>query len=495
MGTDFAYSTLTRLRAGEFIYPKLMAWEGAFGVVPADCDGCYVSPEYPVFEIRADQADPRFIDFYFKNPQAWKSISAGSTGTNIRRRRLNPSDLLRQEISLPPLSAQRRIAATLDKVAVRSEQIRKHIAAQRYDFQNLLRVEFARIAKNAPRRAMNEIAPLVRRIVNVDVNAEYSELGVRSFGKGTFHKAALTGADLGSKRVFRIKPGDLVFMNVFAWEGAIAIARVEDEGRVGSHRFITCVPEPDAVTANFLRFYFLTPEGLERIGKASPGSAGRNRTLGISALMGMPIPTPPLQQQTWFDAICRKVAEANLHADAQVSDLDALERSMLATAFRGGLSDEEGRAKPALQRPADARDYLVQFVPALLRAAEGSLPLERITEAYALLFLRTTLFALLAKTGGQAARRHFQHSPPLDENAYRKILNELYRTGAIASDPTAPTTHVRLKETDAPPPWPMVAEDAKYLAALLNLVPHEALQTTVRKLCPEPPRKILLAMK
>ena len=30
---------LTRLRAGDFVYPKLMAWEGAFGVVPPECEG------------------------------------------------------------------------------------------------------------------------------------------------------------------------------------------------------------------------------------------------------------------------------------------------------------------------------------------------------------------------------------------------------------------------------------------------------------------------
>jgi type I restriction enzyme S subunit len=74
-------------------------------------------------------------------------------------------------------------------------------------------------------------------------------------------------------------PGDLLFTNVFAWEGAIAVARPEDAGRVASYRFISCVPKPDVATSQFLCFYFLTPEGLELIGAASPGSALRNRTL------------------------------------------------------------------------------------------------------------------------------------------------------------------------------------------------------------------------
>lgn len=47
-GIDFAYKQLGQLKAGNFIYPKLMAWEGAFGVVPQDCDGLFVSPEFPI---------------------------------------------------------------------------------------------------------------------------------------------------------------------------------------------------------------------------------------------------------------------------------------------------------------------------------------------------------------------------------------------------------------------------------------------------------------
>ena len=50
-GSAFAYKNLTRRRQGEFVYPKLMAWEGAFGIVPRNCDRCYVLPEFPVFEL------------------------------------------------------------------------------------------------------------------------------------------------------------------------------------------------------------------------------------------------------------------------------------------------------------------------------------------------------------------------------------------------------------------------------------------------------------
>jgi type I restriction enzyme S subunit len=108
MGMEFAYKQLTRLKAGNFVYPKLMAWEGALGVVPLECDGCVVSTEFPVFEVLEDRVVPEVLDTYFKSPAVWPELSGSSSGTNVRRRRLNPSDFLNYKMPLPsPLTQER----------------------------------------------------------------------------------------------------------------------------------------------------------------------------------------------------------------------------------------------------------------------------------------------------------------------------------------------------------------------------------------------------
>lgn len=108
-GMDFAYSRLTRLQAGEFTYPKLMAWEGSLGIVPEDCDGCHVSPEFPVFTVDQSKVLPEILDIHFKTPAVWKKLADISTGTNLRRRRLNPKAFLGYEFPLPPMEAQEHI--------------------------------------------------------------------------------------------------------------------------------------------------------------------------------------------------------------------------------------------------------------------------------------------------------------------------------------------------------------------------------------------------
>ena len=116
-GMDFAYPRLTRIRAGEFVYPKLMAWEGALGVVPPECDGCVVSTEFPVFEVNQKRVLPEVLDTYFRTPSVWPEIAGESTGTNIRRRRLNPQDFLDYEMPLPSMETQvtlREVRAEVD---------------------------------------------------------------------------------------------------------------------------------------------------------------------------------------------------------------------------------------------------------------------------------------------------------------------------------------------------------------------------------------------
>lgn len=144
---------------------------------------------------------------------------------------------------------------------------------------------------------VGDVLRLERRAVQVDVSAEYDEIGVRSFGKGIFHKEAIGGAQLGGKRVFRIEPGDLVISNVFAWEGAIAVASDAERGRIGSHRFMTFVAQDGRIDTSWAAWYFLSEPGLELIRKASPGSAGRNKTLAVQRFEDLLIPLPPLEEQ------------------------------------------------------------------------------------------------------------------------------------------------------------------------------------------------------
>jgi type I restriction enzyme S subunit len=109
MGSEFSYKALTRLNEGNFVYPKLMAWEGAFGVALAAHDGLVVSPEFPVFELNEDLILPETLQVYFGQEEVWHNVSGTSRGTNVRRRRLHPKVFLHHEIALPPMAVQLKL--------------------------------------------------------------------------------------------------------------------------------------------------------------------------------------------------------------------------------------------------------------------------------------------------------------------------------------------------------------------------------------------------
>ncbi len=235
------------------------------------------------------------------------------------------------------LIKQQRTIEKLEHLASKIEEARGLRGEIERDIQRTLFSAQAGLSEGAKFSPMSEVAPLVRRKVEVVPDDKYPELGVRSFGKGTFFKPALPGSEVGNKKLYRIEEDDLIFQIVFAWEGAVAVAKPEDTGRVGSHRFLTCVPKESAATSNYLRYYFLSPEGLEKLGKASPGGAGRNRTLAMKALAAIEVPVPPIEQQKHFDLICKKFENAKQLQAQTRGELDALLPSVLDKAFRGEL--------------------------------------------------------------------------------------------------------------------------------------------------------------
>lgn len=218
------------------------------------------------------------------------------------------ADIVGVEIPLPPLTEQQALVARLDALAEKTRQLEAHLDAVERDAEHLLALRFRDAIANAPLRPMAEVAPIVKRPVDIDSETTYNEVGARSFGKGLFIKPPFDGAEATWQKPVWIEPGDLVFSNIKAWEGAIAVAGPVHANCIASHRYITCVPNRRLASADFLRYYLLTEEGLEKIGNASPGTADRNRTLSVSNLMAIEVPIPPLTTQQTFERLQAEVA-------------------------------------------------------------------------------------------------------------------------------------------------------------------------------------------
>lgn len=150
---------------------------------------------------------------------------------------------------------------------------------------------------------LGECLSRVERPVEVKPNELYTQIGIRSHGKGLFYKEPVTGAALGNKAVFWIEPDCFIVNIVFAWEQAIGKTTQSEVGMIGSHRFPMYRPVNDRVDIEYLISYFLTKRGTDILEAASPGGAGRNKTLGQERFLKSKIVLPPIEEQQKIAAI------------------------------------------------------------------------------------------------------------------------------------------------------------------------------------------------
>ena len=296
------------VRSGQLILSKIDARNGALGIVPKELDGAIVSNDFPSFAIKeTKRCETAYLGALVRTDAFVSLCKASSEGTT-NRVRLKESRFLTQKIPLPPLSEQHAIVAKLDALADKTRQVAAHLDAVEADAEQLLAQQFRAAIAGAPYLPMSEVAPVVRRQVTLDETKRYREIGARSFGKGLFAKPDFNAAEATWEKPVWIESGDLVLSNIKAWEGAIALAGSEHHDTIASHRYITCAINAERLSGDFLLFYLLGEEGLEKVGDASAGTADRNRTLSLKKLSNIAVPLPSLSAQRAFTELQASVA-------------------------------------------------------------------------------------------------------------------------------------------------------------------------------------------
>ena len=199
------------------------------------------------------------------------------------------------------------------------------------------------------------IGDCLRRVehpVEVDSDALYTQIGIRSHGKGLFYKEPVTGESLGNKAVYWVEPDCFILNIVFAWEQAIGKTTQAEVGMIGSHRFPMYKPVNHLVDIDYLVYYLLTKRGTDILEAASPGGAGRNRTLGQDRFMKSKIVLPPLNEQ-------KKIAQI-LSTQDKIIELQARKIEELKRFKKGCLEKmfpRKGQKVPEKRFPGFTDDW------------------------------------------------------------------------------------------------------------------------------------------
>lgn len=161
----------------------------------------------------------------------------------------------------------------------------------------------------------------------------YERIGIFSWGKGMLRRDPASVAGMGSMKYFSFPTPSLIFSNIQAWEGAVALADNEDAGYVCSSRFYPYVPKKGAnVNLGYLLEFFRSEDGLALMRRASPGTQVRNKVLNRAALEGSRIPLPSSSDQ---DRIADHLSALGRTGRTVGPSMDSLQETLIARAGSG----------------------------------------------------------------------------------------------------------------------------------------------------------------
>jgi type I restriction enzyme S subunit len=281
----------------DLVINTLWAWMAALGV---SRHHGIVSPAYGVYRPSSPRdLLPRFADQLLRTPAYAAEYRRRSTGVNSSRLRLYPEAFLRIPVILPPLEDQAAIVRFLDHV---NRKIDGLIQAKRRGLslitEMLLSItQESMLLRESETIRLSTAATPIRRPINRRPTETFTRVGLYNRGRGIFHKPPTVGAELGDSEFFWIRQGDLVISGQFAWEGAVALARVKDDGCVASHRYPILRGREHLISSAALLAILRTKFGGMLLDHHSRGAAGRNRPLNINALLKERVPIPPKAAQ------------------------------------------------------------------------------------------------------------------------------------------------------------------------------------------------------
>ena len=126
---------------------------------------------------------------------------------------------------------------------------------------------------------------------------EYLALGLRSHGKGVFHKPNVDPDSVSMTTLYEVKENDLIVNITFAWEQAIAVADKKDEDGLVSHRFPTFTFKDELASPLYFRYFVIQPRFKHLLGLISPGGAGRNRVMSKKDFPKLEVKIPAFEEQ------------------------------------------------------------------------------------------------------------------------------------------------------------------------------------------------------
>jgi type I restriction enzyme S subunit len=355
-GAQTSATKLFRVETGDFIYSRLFACRGAFGVITKELDGSYVSGEFPTFLPMPGSIDLEFLRYWFRLPTVIACVDENCSGTTpLTRNRFKEHFFLALEVPLPPLAEQRRIVARIDQVAAQINDARALRQQAMEEADALLKAHLNRLFGNPYSAIKGDLGISEWRKIDAVVDdvadgphitPTYVAEGIPfitvlniTSGRIRFgdHKFITTEDHRQFQQRAKAEKGDVLISK----DGTIGVPCFIDTDRDFSF-FVSVAlikPKRTVLDGKFLCWTLRAPYLQERIVSRSRGDMIRH--LVLREIRDLTVPVPPLVEQrrivSFLDELKRHMDALRALQNETSVELDALMPSILDKAFRGEL--------------------------------------------------------------------------------------------------------------------------------------------------------------
>ncbi|WP_300387064.1 restriction endonuclease subunit S [uncultured Nocardioides sp.] len=175
------------------------------------------------------------------------------------------------------------------------------------------------------RTALGDVMALDLETVDVRDSGQYPVVGVLNRGRGLLYRQPIAGTETQYKTLNLIRPGQVVYSRLKAFEGAITVAPADLGDAFASQEFPTFSCGP-ALLPGYFRLLTTTPDLWDDLQNLSTGMGGRRERVKPADFLTLRIPLPPLAEQ-------RRIVDVMAAVDAQIEALEA-EVAAIATTLQ-----------------------------------------------------------------------------------------------------------------------------------------------------------------
>ena len=305
-----------RVSEGQFIYSRIDARNGAYGIIEPELNGFVVSKDFPVYDINTGRVLPQYLLLSVMGEGFLRQVKNSSFGAT-NRMRIKEEVLEDYSILLPPIEEQVKIAKLIGTV----QSILELLQTQLRTLDSLIKARFVEMF--GEQQATVKLSDVAEVTGGLTKNANRNKLPLRMpylrVANVSFAKIDVTEMlDIGLTEDERTKTllqfGDLLFVEGNGSPdqiGRVAVWHDEITPCVHQNHIIKARFDKTKMLPAFAMYYFMSQEGRDQIKRKAVSTSGLY-TLSVSKIADFSLPCPSIAEQMEFDLFTTQVDKSKV---------------------------------------------------------------------------------------------------------------------------------------------------------------------------------------